>query len=171
MARKDSEQSTNSAAERIQIRRAEIDDCRAIADVLRSSFAEFKALYTEAGFAATTPSTEQILVRMKEGPVWLALHNATIIGTVAAMKKDESVYVRGMAVLPSARGTGAGTRLLQEVERWALRQNTHRIYLSTTPFLDAAIRLYERSGFRRIADGPHDLFGTPLFTMEKLLSS
>jgi len=39
--------------------------------------------------------------------------------------------------------------------------------LSTTPFLDDAIRLYQRFGFERIREGPHDLAGTPLFTMEK----
>jgi hypothetical protein len=41
--------------------------------------------------------------------------------------------------------------------------------LSTTPFLDAAIALYERCGFRRTAGGPLELAGTPLFTMEKRL--
>jgi len=39
--------------------------------------------------------------------------------------------------------------------------------LSTTPFLDDAIRLYQRFGFERIREGLHDLAGTPLFTMEK----
>ena len=28
-------------------------------------------------------------------------------------------------------------------------------------------RLYERFGFQRTSDEPHELFGTPLFTMEK----
>jgi hypothetical protein len=41
--------------------------------------------------------------------------------------------------------------------------------VSTTPFLLRAITLYERCGFRRTGDGPEDLSGTPLFTMEKTL--
>ncbi len=41
------------------------------------------------------------------------------------------------------------------------------MFLSTTPFLHSAIRLYERFGYRRTDDGMNDLFGTPLFTMEK----
>ncbi|HEY8226815.1 MAG TPA: hypothetical protein VIG25_16155, partial [Pyrinomonadaceae bacterium] len=57
--------------------------------------------------------------------------------------------------------------LLATVERFA--QSHKRLTLSTTPFLINAIRLYERSGFRRTTDGPHDLFGTPLFTMVKKL--
>lgn len=155
--------------ERIQIRRAEITDCALIADVLRWAFAEFKSLYTEDGFAATTPGAEEIAARMMDGPVWVALQDDVIVGTVAAVTKGDSVYVRGMAVMPSARGWRAGTRLLEQVESWSAEQNIARIFLSTTPFLDSAIRLYEKSGFRRTAEGPHDLFGTPLFTMEKLI--
>jgi len=33
------------------------------------------------------------------------------------------------------------------------------------------MRLYERFGFQRTEEGPHDLFGTSLFTMEKQLKS
>jgi hypothetical protein len=45
------------------------------------------------------------------------------------------------------------------------------LLLSTTPFLSEAIKLYERSGFRRSTEGPRELFGTPLFTMEKQLKT
>jgi len=72
-----------------------------------------------------------------------------------------------MAVVPSARGQGIGKILLEEVETFARAGGFRRMVLSTTPFLDDAIRLYERFGFKRTADEPHDLAGTPLFTMEK----
>ena len=153
----------------IQIRMAEAGDCSAISDVLRRSFEQFKALYTKDGFAATTPSPEQVHARLREGPGWVALSDATVIGTVAAVRKGESIYVRGMAVLPSARGLGIGTLLLKDVESWAADQKASRIFLSTTPFLDSAIRLYEKAGFRPTAEGPHDLSGTRLFTMEKFI--
>ncbi len=48
-------------------------------------------------------------------------------------------------------------------------QNAERLFLSTTPFLTHAIRLYEHAGFQRNAEGSPDLFGTPLFTMVKPL--
>jgi GNAT superfamily N-acetyltransferase len=153
----------------IEIRRAVPNDAPAIAHVLHQSFVEFKALYTEGGFTATTPGAEQILVRMREGPVWLA-SAGIVVGTVAAVVTGDSVYIRGMAVLPSARGSGTGAALLQHVEDWAANRRCVRLSLSTTPFLSSAIRLYERSGFRRTGEGPHDLFGTPLFIMEKGIS-
>lgn len=154
----------------IEIRRAGQADAATIAAVLFESFAEYKALYTRGGFAATTLKTEQVLARMSEGPVWLAFRDAKVLGTVAAMIKGRAAYMRGMAVLPAARGSRVGVCLVEQVEDWAAREGCSRVFLSTTPFLGAAIRLYERLGFRRTEDGAHDLFGTPLFTMEKNLS-
>jgi GNAT superfamily N-acetyltransferase len=151
------------------IRRAGPEDADAIARVLHASFIEFRALYTDGGFAATALDAEQVLARLREGPMWVALREEVVLGTVAAVARNESVYIRGMAVLPAARGSGAGARLLQQVEGWAAGEGFPRLFLSTTPFLHAAIRLYERFGFRRTDEGLHDLFGTPLFIMEKFL--
>lgn len=131
------------AATQIKIRRAGSEDAPAIATVLHESFVEFKALYTEGGFSATTLCTEQVLARMREGPVWVALREGAVLGTVAAVVKDGSVYIRGMAVLPIARGSGCGIRLLQQLEVWAGSEGYTRLFLSTTPFLDSAIRVYE----------------------------
>jgi len=106
---------------------------------------------------------------MGEGSVWVAPCGEAIVGTVSAVPKDEDVYVRGMAVLPSARGRGIGGSLLSQVEEHAIARGHRRLLLSTTPFLTDAIELYGRSGFRRSDEGPHDLLGTPLFTMVKVL--
>jgi N-acetylglutamate synthase-like GNAT family acetyltransferase len=154
----------------IEIRRANPSDASAISDVLHKAFTEFKPLYTAGGFAATALNTEEVLARMAEGPVWVALSKTEIVGTVAAIMKGESLYVRGMAVLPEARGSGTGRGLIEAVERFARDSNCPRLFLSTTPFLSAAIRLYASHGFSQFGE-QHDLFGTPLFTMEKFLST
>ncbi len=151
----------------VETRRASATDAAAIAGVLYNSFIEFKPLYTDGGFAATALGPEQILERISEGPVWIALHAGIAVGTVAAMVKGHSVYIRGMAVSPAARGSGTGTALIREVEGWTARQEVSHLFLSTTPFLHTAIQLYEKLGFRRKNEEVHDLFGTPLFTMEK----
>jgi ribosomal protein S18 acetylase RimI-like enzyme len=151
----------------IQIREAGSQDAAAIAAVLYESFLEFRALYTDGGFAATALTEEQIRIRMAEGPVWVAMRDATVLGTVAAVVKGSRLYMRGMAVLPSARGLGVAARLLEQVEQRAVSEGCRSVFLSTTPFLSAAIRLYEKSVFRRTDEGPHELGGTPLFTMEK----
>ena len=149
------------------VRRAGNADAAAIALLLREAFADFEPAYTSAGFAATTPGPTVIERRLAEGPVWVAELEDRIIGTISAVAGAEGVYVRGMAIAPSARRRGVGRMLLEAAEHFAQAGGAMRIYLSTTPFLSAAIRLYEVAGFVRSSAPPHDLFGTPLFTMEK----
>jgi hypothetical protein len=60
---------------------------------------------------------------------------------------------------------------LKEVEAFAVGHGYGALLLTTTPFLDSAFRLYERFGFSRTTGGETDLYGTPLFTMEKRLST
>ena len=155
----------------IQIRLASNTDVDALSVVLRQAFAEFEPLYTEGGFAATVLGADAIVLRMKEGPVWVAVYDEHLVGTAAAVRRAADVYVRGMAIVPGARGYGIGRLLLQEVESFARSCNAERLFLSTTPFLTAAIRLYQQFGFMRTGEGPHDLFGTQLFTMEKSLQN
>jgi putative acetyltransferase len=145
------------------------DDAPSIALVLMESFAEYKPLYTDAAFRATTPTADEMRQRRSEGPVWVVLQNDTIVGTVSAVPKGDALYIRGMAILPIARGQGIGELLLEQIERFAQGLSYKRLLLSTTPFLKRAIRLYERFGFRIVKEGPHDLFGTSLFTMVKSL--
>jgi len=162
---------TKQSQANIQIRRACADDASSIALVLYRSFLEYKPYYTPEAFAATAPTSDQVLERMREGPVWVALQNDRIVGTVSVVAKGEGLYLRGMAVLPEARGQGIGWQLLEHIERFAIQNGFKRLFLSTTPFLTPAIRLYEHFGFRRVGEGPYDLFGTPLFTMVKTLKS
>ena len=150
----------------VGIRRATVDDAGQVSELLGRAFAAYARLYTRAGYAATTPSADRVRERFAEGPTWLA-ETDVVIGTVSAVNRLDGVYVRSMAVLPSVRGRGTGRALMREVERFAIATRARRMYLSTTPFLFEAIRLYESLGFRRTGAPPHDLFGTPLVTMEK----
>jgi GNAT superfamily N-acetyltransferase len=151
------------------VRRAVADESPIIHRVLYEAFLEFKAQYTPAAFAATTPASDEIQKRWSEGPVWVAARGDQLVGTVSAVPKSEGLYIRSTAVLPSARGHGIGHLLLQAVEQFAIARGFQHMFLSTTPFLTGAIQLYERFGFQRSNAGPHELFGIPLFSMVKLL--
>jgi ribosomal protein S18 acetylase RimI-like enzyme len=148
------------------IRLAELHDAEAISATLRAAFAEFEPLYTRAAFNATTPTTAQIAQRFAEGPTWIAEVADTIVGTVAAVPQGTALYIRSMAVHPTARGAGIGARLLDAIEAFAAAHRYRRLVLNTTSFLLAAMRLYERYGFRYTGEEP-DLFGTRLLTMAK----
>jgi mannose-6-phosphate isomerase-like protein (cupin superfamily) len=99
----------------------------------------------------------------------VAKQNNNLVGTVSAVPQGEALYIRSMALLPTVRGQGIGRLLLQAIEEFARARDCQRLFLSTTPFLLRAIRLYEHFGFRRSNEGAKDLFGTPLFTMVKTL--
>ncbi len=155
----------------VTLRLAQDDDAEAISSLLHESFAEFESLYNPESFAATAILSEQVSKRITEGRVWVAVFDKRIVGTVSVIPRGDTLYIRGMAVLPVARGQRIGERLLKTVEKFATQGSYRRMLLSTTPFLDRAIRLYKNFGFHRSSEGPHDLFGTPLFSMEKVLSN
>ena len=151
----------------LRIRLADPADLPLIHQLLLAAFREYRSSYTDDGFAATTPTIEQLASRLEEGPIWVAENNGVLLGTVSVVSRGDELYIRGMAVLPEARGRRLGESLLQVVEGFG--RSHKRLTLSTTPFLFHAIKLYERFGFKRTGDGPHDLLGTPLFTMVKEL--
>lgn len=156
--------------EPVRVRRAAPDDATTIADVLRGAFREYEHLYTPGAYAATTPDTAQILSRFQEGPIWVVEMNGQIVGTASGVRIKEELAIRSVGVRPSARGRGVGTALLATTEGYALLQHgCCYLFLTTTPFLLGAIRLYLRFGFLRTDDVPPDLFGTPLIAMRKRL--
>ncbi len=106
---------------------------------------------------------------MEAGPTWVAVDRSDIVGTVSAVADGVALYIRSMALLPAARGLGIGRRLLETVEAYAIQNGFERLWLSTTPFLSQAIRLYNTCGFLTSEEGPQELFGTPLFTMIKMI--
>jgi GNAT superfamily N-acetyltransferase len=143
----------------------------AIASTLYQAFVGFRHLYTPAAFSATAIGVDEVLARLSEGPGWVALNEERICGTVSAVPRNAALYVRGMAVLPNVQGKGVGFELLQRAESFALENDRESLLLTTTSFLDSAIRLYARFGFSRIAGDSADFFGTPILWMEKKLGA
>ena len=150
----------------VRIDLATLDDVDAVAAVILAAFREFEPLYSPDGYRATTPAAAEVALRLAEGPTWIATIDDAPAGTVSAMRLADDVYVRSMAVVPEARGRGLASRLLDRVTRFAVDRGARRLTLKTTPFLDDAIRLYERAGFIRSSE-PDDLHGTPLIAMVK----
>lgn len=111
----------------LHIRSATVDDSERVASLLHASFVEYEAYYTPDGFAATTPNSQQVQQRMDEGPIWVALLDHMIVGTISVVLKAQGVYIRGMAILPDARGQGIGRLLLEKAEVFALSQGTQAV--------------------------------------------
>jgi L-Ala-D/L-Glu epimerase len=81
------------------------------------------------------------------------------VGLIAPDGEPGGWRIRGMATAPGARGTGAGTGVLDALVRHALAEGARRIWCNArTP----ARQFYERAGFRVISPefelpmiGPH----------------
>ena len=153
----------------IQIRIAAANDAFSIETLMLEAFSEFNSVYTKEAFDATAIKSAEILERMNEGPLWVAILNGKIIGTVSAVHKESSLYIRGMAVHTEERGRRVGEMLLIEAEKYAAANNCSRLFLGTTRYLESAIRLYERMGYRRLEE-LEDFFEMPLIIMEKFLN-
>ena len=152
------------------LRTATIEDAIQISALLKIAFASYKHLYTEEAFNATTPGVEEVQERLAAGPCWVYETDTLIIGTLSGKIKPAGIYLYGMAVHPQFRNHKTAWRLLEMASAYARDQSVTCLYLSTTPFLNEAIRLYEKFGFVKTDLPPFDLYGTPLFTMEKTLT-
>jgi N-acetylglutamate synthase-like GNAT family acetyltransferase len=154
----------------VEIRSATEADVDAIAEVLRIAFSEFVGHYTPEALEYVTPAADEIVGRFAEGPMWVAELDGKVVATVSVVREPEQLYIRSMAVLPNAQGHGIGGRLLATVEGYAAENGISTLFLYTTHFSTAAIKLYEKHGFIRGRDTTAEEWcGTPGLEMWKFL--
>lgn len=96
-----------------------------------------------------------------EMATFLAVHRTDPVGMVAAYRDElerATFHVMAMWVAPEARGNGIGRRLLRTIEDWIASVGGDSIQLSVSDRAEAALHLYEASGYRpdgEAIDSPH----------------
>jgi DNA-binding MarR family transcriptional regulator/GNAT superfamily N-acetyltransferase len=99
----------------------------------------------------------------KREAAWIAELDGERVGGVFCTAADaDTAQLRLLLVEPSARGSGVGTRLVDECLRFARRSWYLRVTLWTNDVLLAARRIYERAGFQCDRREPHHSFGHDL---------
>ena len=150
-----------SSLEEIPIRQAESGDVEGIRQCLVAAFEPYRSDYTAGAYLDTVPDEAGILQRVEHMHVLVAVAPDVIAGTVSAALGSVEGHLRGMAVRPEWRGSGLSALLLHTIENWLGSKGCKRVTLDTVLPLQAAIRFYEKNGYRRTGRVT-DLYGMPL---------
>jgi putative acetyltransferase len=81
------------------------------------------------------------------GGFWVVHQGDTLVGTAGfypVSRGDRAVELRKMYLIPSVRGRGLGTFLLQELEAEIQQRGFHTIWVETASVLQEAVKFYER---------------------------
>ena len=100
---------------------------------------------------------------------WIAEVEGKHAGHIFLVKHPslpDTAKLRLLFVDPSARGLGLGDALVKECLQFARSVGYKKVVLWTQNILGAAHRIYERAGFRLVAEEAHHSFGKDLIGQE-----
>jgi DNA-binding MarR family transcriptional regulator/GNAT superfamily N-acetyltransferase len=101
--------------------------------------------------------------RDERAAAWIAEVDGALAGSVFCVPEDATTArLRMLLVERWARGLGIGTRLVDEVLRFARRAGYQRIVLSTFDVLVSARRIYQAAGFTLVSEERVHSFGQEL---------
>ena len=130
-------------------------DDAAMAAIIRGVMPEFGA--TGDGFAINDPEVDW-MHRAYSQPrcaYFVVEREGRVVGGagVAPLEGGDPgvCELRKMYFLPEARGIGAGSAMMARCLQAARELGFRQCYLETLTGMDSAMKLYERSGFRRIS--------------------
>lgn len=130
-------------------------DDAAVAAIIRTVMPEFGAVGD--GFAINDPEVDWMSRAYAEPrcAYFVIERDGAVVGGAGvaplAGGDPEVCELRKMYFLPALRGMGAGAAMMQTCLNAARALGFKRCYLETLRGMDAAMRLYERTGFQRIA--------------------
>ena len=161
--------------EEIILRTIEEKDNAAIANVIRTTLAEFGA--NHPGTVYYDEATDFLFQLFNQTPrsiYFIAEKRGKVVGGggifPSAGLPDETCELVKMYLLPEVRSIGLGRRIIRECIAFAKKEGYQNIYLETMPELKKALSTYEKFGFEYIDHpmGNTGHFGCDLWMLGKL---
>jgi GNAT superfamily N-acetyltransferase len=153
----------------IQLRRLAAADAPVAAALIRAAFA-LQGTVTDPPSSALRETAEIVAEKLARGGGAGLERDGELIGVALWAPQENALYVGRLAVVPSWRGRGLSSRLLQEAEAEAKRRALHRLRLHARIELPANGRLFARHGFVEVEVRAHPGYAEPTFAvMEKTL--
>jgi ribosomal protein S18 acetylase RimI-like enzyme len=117
----------------------------------RPTPAWFESWHAVHGHGGDSRSEWDMLGRVdRPGAYACAMAGDAVVAVGRAVADTGWAGVFGMATLPEARGKGAARSLLAALAGWAGAHDADQMYLQVEHDNTAALRLYERAGFREV---------------------
>ena len=82
------------------------------------------------------------------GRLWVAERDGRLMGSIAVVVSEGEGQLRWFLLAPEARGSGLGRRLLDLAMHYCQERRFPRVFLWSFTDLTAALKLYERAGFK-----------------------
>lgn len=137
----------------ITIRRMELTDNAAVANIIRTTLKEFGAAHPgTVYFDESTDRLFEIFSSTPRSVYFVAEKNGKIVGGGGIFPSpglpDDTCELVKMYLLPEVRGIGLGRTLIQKSIAFAKEAGYGNIYIETMPELQQAMKTYEKFGFQ-----------------------
>lgn len=141
----------------LQIRAVEAGDNKELASLLRSILIEMGVPKVGTAYADTALDCMYETYDVDQAEYFVIEEDGTLLGGagIAPLANYEGSVceLQKMYISASLRGKGVGQRLMNTCLEFAKNQGFEQVYIETMPYMEAAQKLYKKSGFEYI-DGP-----------------
>jgi putative acetyltransferase len=136
----------------VHIRPIQLSDNAAIANIIRSTLAEFNANHPgTVYYDETTDHLYELFACAPAGRYFIAEKNGEIVGGAGIFPTDAlpegTCELVKMYLSPHARGMGLGRYLINQCLEVAAALGYTQVYLESMPELKKAVGIYEKFGF------------------------
>lgn len=149
---------------------ADFQQWGALLKLIRDSFAYMDGVIDPPS-SAHLLTVENLQTKAQDELGFAAFLGDQLAGCVFIKEKDDHFYLGKLAVAPAFEGQGIGRRLMEEAEQQAVAHGKPELELQTRIELKRNHAVFEKLGFRKIAETSHPGFDrTTSITMRKLIA-